>query len=509
MQQLNNNKDIICSVSSNGDCIAICTFDGVIKFYDTFTSTLKLEYSSSSYLQTSCSCLVWSKLKRGNNFLPNLKQKKLKTNSELKITSLEKELNDLDLIAIGTKDGSILIYSLSKTSLHTHLKEEAHTAKVNDICWCPNYTDSIYSCSDDGFIIEWSLLESKIKSKWKVSKTAVTSISIDPTNQYIVCSSKTISVWNLQSKTKIKTLTGHSSDIFKTKFLDQSNDEFQYFVSVANNDRLINSWALNKSNINHSSNKTFQTFILNDGATFIDIVNLKNAEKLEEALLLALTNTGSLSIFNFDTTKIEKSILNKPLKPFKNLKIETKEGAPLKIYSAFLVDSNNQKLDCIEKSKDDISLDVILSKNFNLFVVYGSHLNLKIEKIEFSQLNGTKTVLKREDPFKSSVSIQTQSTKIETPIILKDLKVLVPGQIASQAGINMTNPKRKSTGPNQMSLEERLIVMGLDATESNNESFFQNGQIPKTDNFLVLLVQGLQSNDSKILNVRTIFFLGK
>ena len=65
-----------------------------------------------------------------------------------------------------------------------------------------------------------------------------------------------------------------------------------------------------------------------------------------------------------------------------------------------------------------------------------------------------------------------------------------------------------------MSLEERLNVMGIDSSNSNmdgiqvngsssigGEGFLKNGQMPKTDNLLVLLVQGLQSNDAKMLNV--------
>ncbi len=59
-----NEIDLICSVSSNGDCVALCTSDGVIKFYDTLTSNLKLEYTSSTHLQAACTCLSWSKFKR-------------------------------------------------------------------------------------------------------------------------------------------------------------------------------------------------------------------------------------------------------------------------------------------------------------------------------------------------------------------------------------------------------------------------------------------------------------
>lgn len=53
-----------------------------------------------------------------------------------------------------------------------------------------------------------------------------------------------------------------------------------------------------------------------------------------------------------------------------------------------------------------------------------------------------------------------------------------------------------------MTLEEKLDVMGISNNlESTNGDVYTKGGLPKADNLLVLLVQGLQSNDSKTLNV--------
>ena len=57
-----------------------------------------------------------------------------------------------------------------------------------------------------------------------------------------------------------------------------------------------------------------------------------------------------------------------------------------------------------------------------------------------------------------------------------------------------------------MTLEERLNVLGIDSkdgeTNGIEDMYFSNGgQVPKTDNLLVLLIQGLQSSDVKMLNV--------
>lgn len=118
--------DLLCSISSNGECAAVCTPDGVIKFYDTLTSSLKQEYASSTHLQASCSCLSWSvhgsnssSQQKNNNKSSGAmtKQKKLKATPQ----NIESELNDLNLIAIGTAQGAILLYSLTKGALHSQL----------------------------------------------------------------------------------------------------------------------------------------------------------------------------------------------------------------------------------------------------------------------------------------------------------------------------------------------------------------------------------------------------
>ncbi len=111
-----SNSDIICTTSSDGSCVAFCSSDGVIKFYDTLTSQLRHEYSSSTHLQASCTSLQWAKRKKTTQVA---KAKKSKTGKESSVASIESELSDLDLIAIGTSQGGVLLYSLTKAALHS------------------------------------------------------------------------------------------------------------------------------------------------------------------------------------------------------------------------------------------------------------------------------------------------------------------------------------------------------------------------------------------------------
>lgn len=116
--------------------------------------------------------------------------------------------------------------------------------------------------------------------------------------------------------------------------------------------------------------------------------------------------------------------------------------------------------------------------------------------------------LKRNDPFKTEVLLQTQATKIETPQVSKEMKVLVPGFMAPQSN-NSLMSKRKSAEPSAMTIEERLNVMGIESEQNGETLDGEIGHIPKTDNLLVLLVQGLQSNDAKMLNVKNLKFFFK
>ncbi len=135
--------------------------------------------------------------------------------------------------------------------------------------------------------------------------------------------------------------------------------------------------------------------------------------------MCAVTNKGSLYIYNHqlneDADK-NNNKLKKPIKALNNLKIQTDDGQPIAIYGCFVTNIQNERLDRIELNcssikNSSIPLSTLLSQ-YMIYLVYGSHLNPKIEKIQFTDLNESKIVLKREDPLKTTILLQTQSTKV-------------------------------------------------------------------------------------------------
>lgn len=151
------------------------------------------------------------------------------------------------------------------------------------------------------------------------------------------------------------------------------------------------------------------SFTINEGPVFIDAVNTATiVNKPDEsagsfALICAVTSKGHLFIYNHQLDTNQTSKVKKPVKPIHHVQIETHEGNPLNIFGAFVTNESNERLEYFDQSQ---------TAQLILCVVYGTLVNPVIEKIEFSSLTEPKTVLRRTDPSKIDVSLQTQSTKV-------------------------------------------------------------------------------------------------
>ena len=111
------NEEQFCSISPRGDVAAWCTADGVVRFYDCVSGTLRLEYSSSAHLKGVCTCIEWAKCSNKSSTQSESAKKKVKTGGAA--ANRNNELNDPNLVVIGTSEGSVLVYHLAKASLHT------------------------------------------------------------------------------------------------------------------------------------------------------------------------------------------------------------------------------------------------------------------------------------------------------------------------------------------------------------------------------------------------------
>ncbi|KAJ6666855.1 hypothetical protein lerEdw1_018857 [Lerista edwardsae] len=140
--------------------LALSGPDGRLRVWDTPSSRLQQEYVPSAHLSAACTCLAWAPPGAGGGRQSPSKEgpQRKKRKSEAIEAS-----EQLDLLAIGTAVGSILLYSTIKGELQSKLN--GHDSKVNCVRWHQD-NGCLYSCSDDKHIVEWNAQTCKVK--WQV-----------------------------------------------------------------------------------------------------------------------------------------------------------------------------------------------------------------------------------------------------------------------------------------------------------------------------------------------------
>ncbi|XP_062346491.1 WD repeat-containing protein 43 isoform X5 [Cinclus cinclus] len=306
----------------------------------------------------------------------------------------------LDILAIGTAVGSILLYSTVKGELQSKL-DGGHDSRVNCVRW---HQDSccLYSCSDDKHIVEWNTQTCKVKCKWKGDNSSVTCLCISPDGKMLLSAGRTIKLWDLETK-----------------------------------------------------------------------------EVYRPVKLAVVCRDGQLHLFEH----ILNGYCKKPLTPSSTIQIATpgNDGdstpKPVPILAAAF---------CKDKQ--------------SLLLVYGNTLQPIIEKVS---LNTTESHICLVRDIQKVLSLKTDAavTKVKTPVVNSDTKVLVPGIPGHSTAVKtpaLGKEKKKNKrkpGETEESIEERLGALDIDVSKVKTP-----GGLPQTDSFAVLLVQGLESNDAEILN---------
>uniref|UniRef100_A0A8B9U8Q2 WD repeat domain 43 n=1 Tax=Anas zonorhyncha TaxID=75864 RepID=A0A8B9U8Q2_9AVES len=388
----------------------------------------------------------------------------------------------LDILAIGTAVGSILLYSTVKGELQSKL-DGGHDNRINCVRWHQdNYC--LYSCSEDKHIVEWNTQTCKVKCKWKGDNSSVSSLCISPDGKMLLSAGRTIKLWDLETKEVYRHFTGHATSVSSLMFTTvkpmNENKSFDgitglYFLSGAIHDRLLSVWQIRSD---RKEKNAVMSFTVTDEPTFID---LTVSEVKEEPVKLAVVcRDGQLHLFEH----ILNGYCKKPLTSNCTIQIATpgNDGdstpKPVPILAAAF---------CTDKQ--------------SLLLVYGNTLQPIIEKVSLNT-SESHICLIRDVQKVLALKTEVAVTKVKTPVVNSDTKVLVPGIPGHSAAVKTPssgkekNKSKRKPGEPEDSIEERLGALDIDVSKVKTP-----GGLPQTDSFAVLLVQGLESNDSDILNV--------
>ncbi|KAM3930067.1 WD repeat-containing protein 43 [Leptodactylus fuscus] len=453
------------------DLLALSSVDGRIQVWDTRGAGLRREYVPSAHLSATCTCLAWAPA-RGTQETHQKKRRK---------SEAIDQNEQYDILTIGTATGTILLYSIVKGELQSKL-DGGHDKRVNCVRWHQD-NGCLYSCSTDKHIVEWNTQTYKVKCKWKGDNNSVSSLCISPDGKMLLSAGRTIKLWDLETKEVTRQFTGHSMAVTSLMFIpvrapadSQTPPDTTglYFLSGSSHDRLISVWQVRTEKKEKSA---VLSFTLTEGPVSVDVVP---SDSKEEPLKLAVVcRDGQLHLFEHILNGTHK----KPVATTCTVQITSgsDEGStpkPVPILSAGF---------CPDKQ--------------SVVLFYGSTMQPIIEKTVL-KTDEAHVCLIRDIQKTLALRKETTVTKVKTPVVKKaDAKVLVPGIPGHSALVTAMSSKseraegKRKPGDKEVSIEDKLSAMDIDLPKIPIKS-----GLPQTDNFSVLLLQGLESNDGSILN---------
>ncbi|XP_006799443.2 WD repeat-containing protein 43 [Neolamprologus brichardi] len=441
--------------------LALCAQDGRLRIWNTDSKTLHQEYVPSAHLSATCTCIAWGPCRTVKEGPQRKKRKSEAVQVEEKA----------DLLAMGTAAGTVLIYSTAKGALHCTL-DGAHSGGVNCVQWHPEES-LLYSGSDDTNIVEWDLQTGKTRSKWKADRAAVTSLCVSPDGKLLLSAGHIIKMWDLDTKEVYRKFTGHSTAVTTLRFATTRPPDSNglYFLSGAAHDRLLSVWQVREDGKDKNS---VVSFTLTDEPQHIDLVT---SNSKEEAVRLAVVcKDGQLHLFEH----FLNGPCKKPLSPSCTVQMSDTKESPMPI---------------------PLLAAVLGADTRTVMLAYGSRLQPVMEKVEINTAE-RHVCLARDVQTTLSLSMETTVSKVKTPIVNAKSKVLVPGLPGHKAPLKGTSQgsekRKKDTDTKEMSIAERLGEIDLSTVSEKGAS--KGTASLQTDNFAVLLVQGLESNDASILN---------
>uniref|UniRef100_A0A674BWV3 WD repeat domain 43 n=1 Tax=Salmo trutta TaxID=8032 RepID=A0A674BWV3_SALTR len=429
--------------------------DGRLRIWNTDSKVLHQEYVPSAHLSATCTCIVWGPCRIAKEG-PRRKKRKSEAGRVEELA---------DLLALGTVAGSIIIYSAVKGALHCTL-DGGHNGGVNCVEWHPK-DGLLYSGSDDSYIVEWDLQTSKTRCKWKADRASVTSLCVSPDGKLLLSAGQTIKMWDLKTKEVYRKFTGHSTAVTNLRFATTRPPDSNglYFVSGAAHDRLISVWQVQE---NSNDKNSVVSFTLTDDPQHIDLFT---SNSKEEAVRLAVVcKDGQLHLFEH----FLNGPCKKPLSPSCTVQMSGLEDIPVPV---------------------PLLSAALTTDTRGLLLAYGSYLQPVMERL----VTERHVCLTRDVHTTLILAMETTVSKVKTPVVNAKSKALFPGLPGHQAPVKAalgSEKRKKGTDTKEMSIEERLGEIDL----SLEKGGVKETPSLQTDNFAVLLVQGLESKDANILN---------
>lgn len=356
-----------------------------------------------------------------------------------------------DYVVLGTRKGSVAIFSLSTGKLDNILQGTGHSGAITGMCYDDEHT--VYTSGEDSKVVVWNLNTGSQTRTWDLGNERPTALALSLDKQKLITGSRQIKLWTIKTNDCKQTYTGHASSVQFLKTIQFEDAE--YLVSGSKQNRVLSLWNLRATSKKRDS---LATFSLEDVPLFVDAV-------CQNGVLSLVVVCRNNMVYHFSEA-MEKLIASvKPVKFNSSISVVAeKKGAPGAQSKQVLV------IPPVAAIMDDLT---------NVFLAYGNTISLKFESVRLQK--GKKAeVLIRKDPRKINGKSDTSSGP--------HLGMVDPIVDAAQVEYSMIMQARKALKPNEIQIEKRLENLSLAKGDAADHT------APAT-NMTQLLIQGLHSND--------------
>ncbi|KAG0174672.1 hypothetical protein DFQ30_003435 [Apophysomyces sp. BC1015] len=249
------------------------------------------------------------------------------------------------LIALGTRMGDVILYTLSRGS-PARLESE-HSHPIMDFVFNKSGTKG-YSVAED-HIVEWDI-DSENKTKiahWDVEGAQKASLNSDDTVMAIAVG-HTIQLWDTNKRKLVNTLTGHTGAVTRLLFLEEND----ILVSTAAGDDNIRVWDTRSTKKN-----TKPTLLAFRPASSIAVAGTS---------VLAVSCDGVVGVWQ-DVKATSKSKTPKPVDSTIKVVSHQSEDAIIPIFAArFVQDEDGEAVAIVRGTRSNPLFELVVSYQYHM-----------------------------------------------------------------------------------------------------------------------------------------------
>jgi len=433
----------LARLSPAGDLLAVSSPDGRLALWsggDGGGARLEQHLVPSHHLESSPTCLAWAPAASSEHSKRKRKKKE----------EVVEEGEGADLVALGTAVGALLLYSAKQGCLVTVLKAEGVTS-ILSLAWSPTAA-AVYTAGEGGQVATFNIAKQKLLNTFQVGTDAIYSLAVTSDEATLVAASRDIKVWDLASRSLVKTLRGHGSPV-TCLVLAQGRA-----WSAAQEERVVSVWALEGEERGQE-----MALAVNEGVAEVAV-----REDGEEVEVAVVTTTGALLHF---APRIGGKKHKKPVKPLTTVTIAADKDEKGRVAQIPVLAARTT-------GKGEVMLG------------HGAAGRPSIERLEVLGLEARHCLVRARVEGRREEA--EEFTKTVAPVTDGAVTFLAPG-VSLPLGTGKLGKRKVETKLREESLpmEDRLAL--LTTAEGSKAA-------PRTDTMAQLLAQGLHSNDQRILS---------